>query len=104
MPLNFTAEPDLPLNVSYITSALPRWPDERLLSYFVHGVRFEVDMPLQIVLLPYLISFPNGFTSLQKEVRRMQSRGWFDIFAHLPYLPIRMICHGATPRKYEPDR
>eukprot|EP00965_Chrysotila_dentata_P060796 2014859-Pleurochrysis_carterae.AAC.1 len=37
-------------------------------------------MPLQIVLLPPLISFPNGFTSLQKEVRRMQSRGWFDIF------------------------
>eukprot|EP00965_Chrysotila_dentata_P025769 855797-Pleurochrysis_carterae.AAC.2 len=34
----------------------------------------------------------------------MQSRGWFDIFALLPYLPIRMICHGATPRKYEPDR
>eukprot|EP00965_Chrysotila_dentata_P107002 3535282-Pleurochrysis_carterae.AAC.1 len=67
MPLNFTAEPASPLNVSYITSSLPRWPDERMLSYPLHGVRFEVDMPLQIVLLPHLISFPNGFTSLQKE-------------------------------------
>eukprot|EP00965_Chrysotila_dentata_P007052 229829-Pleurochrysis_carterae.AAC.1 len=42
MPLNFSAEPASPLNVSYITSALlPRWPDERMLSYLLHGVRFE---------------------------------------------------------------
>eukprot|EP00965_Chrysotila_dentata_P152292 5032697-Pleurochrysis_carterae.AAC.1 len=34
----------------------------------------------------------------------MRSRGWFDVFSHLPYLPIRTICHGATPRKFAPDR
>eukprot|EP00965_Chrysotila_dentata_P086737 2862979-Pleurochrysis_carterae.AAC.3 len=105
MPLNFTAEPASPLNVSYIAFALPHWPDAPMLSYLVHGVRFEVNMPLQsLVRFPHLISFPNGFTSLQKAVRRMQSRGWFGIFSHLPYLPIRMICQGATTRKYEPVR
>eukprot|EP00965_Chrysotila_dentata_P010058 327808-Pleurochrysis_carterae.AAC.1 len=37
MPLNFLAEPASPLNVSYVASALPQWPDARILSYLVHG-------------------------------------------------------------------
>eukprot|EP00965_Chrysotila_dentata_P092769 3063023-Pleurochrysis_carterae.AAC.2 len=98
MPLNFTACPASPLNVAFITTSLPEWLDARMLSYLTHGIRFEVDLPLQIVRFPHLISFPNGFASLQKEVRRMQSWGRFDIFSHLPHLPIRMICHGAKPR------
>eukprot|EP00965_Chrysotila_dentata_P165475 5464632-Pleurochrysis_carterae.AAC.1 len=104
MPPNFTAGPASPHNLPYITASLPKWPNARMLGYLAHGVRFEVDLPLQIVLFPHLISFPNGSSSLQKEVRRMQSRGWFDIFSTLPYLSICMICHGATPRKFEPDR
>eukprot|EP00965_Chrysotila_dentata_P237534 6201971-Pleurochrysis_carterae.AAC.1 len=75
MPLNFTTGPASPLNLPYIRAFLPVWPDERMLSYLEHGARFEVDLPLQIVLLPHLISFPNGFSSLQQEVRRMQARG-----------------------------
>eukprot|EP00965_Chrysotila_dentata_P034241 1140408-Pleurochrysis_carterae.AAC.1 len=67
MPLNFTAGPASPLNLPYIWASLPVWPDERMLSHLEHGVRFEVDLPLQIVLLLHLISFPNGFSSLQKE-------------------------------------
>eukprot|EP00965_Chrysotila_dentata_P241916 6204567-Pleurochrysis_carterae.AAC.3 len=104
MPLNFTAGPASPLNVPYITSSLTEWPDARMISYLTHGVRFEVDLVLQLVLFPHLISFPNGFAFLQKEVRRMQSRSWFDIFCHLLYLPIQMICDGATPHKFEPNR
>eukprot|EP00965_Chrysotila_dentata_P163950 5412649-Pleurochrysis_carterae.AAC.1 len=64
MPLNFTSGPASPLNVPYIETSLPSWPDARMLGYTTHGVRFEVDLPLQIVLLPHLISFPNGFSSL----------------------------------------
>eukprot|EP00965_Chrysotila_dentata_P168282 5557067-Pleurochrysis_carterae.AAC.1 len=75
MPLYFTAGLASPLNLPYIRASLPVWTDERMLSYLGHGVRFEIDLPLQIVLLPHLISFPNGFSSLQKEVRRMQARG-----------------------------
>eukprot|EP00965_Chrysotila_dentata_P080766 2664827-Pleurochrysis_carterae.AAC.4 len=105
MPLlNFTACPASPLNLPYIEASLPEWPDARLLGYLAHVVRFEVDIPLQIALFPHFISFPNGFSSLQKEVRRMQTRDWFDIFSALPYLPIRMICPKATPHKFEPDR
>eukprot|EP00965_Chrysotila_dentata_P026519 878736-Pleurochrysis_carterae.AAC.1 len=63
MPLNFTASPASPFNLQYIKASLPVWPDARMLGYLEHGVRFEVDLPLQIVLLPHLISFPNGFSS-----------------------------------------
>eukprot|EP00965_Chrysotila_dentata_P088810 2932348-Pleurochrysis_carterae.AAC.3 len=104
MPLNFASGPASPLDVDYITDSLLEWPDQRILSYLAHRVRFEVDLLLQTVLFPHLISFSNAFSSLQKKVRRMQSRGWFDIFSHLPYLPICMICHIATPRSFEPLR
>eukprot|EP00965_Chrysotila_dentata_P207760 6184311-Pleurochrysis_carterae.AAC.1 len=72
MPLNFTAGPASPLNVPYkISSAPSEWLDAHMISYLTHGVRFEVDLPLQIVLFLHLISFPNGFASLLKKVRRM---------------------------------
>eukprot|EP00965_Chrysotila_dentata_P218397 6190559-Pleurochrysis_carterae.AAC.1 len=59
MPLNFRVGPASPLNAPYITSSLPQWPDARKLSYPTHGVRSEVDLPLQIVrfLNPFFISF-----------------------------------------------
>jgi hypothetical protein len=82
------------------------WPDQRLLSYLVQGVRFEVDLPLQIVLFPHLVSIPPGFASLQKETRRMAllDGGWMRLFPRLPYLPIRCLAHGAVSRKLEQDR
>eukprot|EP00965_Chrysotila_dentata_P042613 1413708-Pleurochrysis_carterae.AAC.1 len=36
VPLNFTAGPASPLNVPYITSSLPEWPDARMISYLTH--------------------------------------------------------------------
>ena len=81
------------------------WPDQRLISYLAEGVRFEVNhgLPLQIVMFPHLQSMPPGFSSLQSEVRRMLGLPgrWCDIFTHIPFLPIRCVAHGATPRVYE---
>eukprot|EP00965_Chrysotila_dentata_P021843 723582-Pleurochrysis_carterae.AAC.1 len=37
MPLNFTTGPASSLNVPYITSSLPDWPDARMISYLTHG-------------------------------------------------------------------
>eukprot|EP00965_Chrysotila_dentata_P127679 4222075-Pleurochrysis_carterae.AAC.1 len=79
--------PVSPLTVPYVTSSLPEWPDARMISFLTHGVCFEADLPLQIVLFPHLISFPNGFASLKKKVRRMQSRA-----VGLTFSPTCRIC------------
>eukprot|EP00965_Chrysotila_dentata_P231108 6198161-Pleurochrysis_carterae.AAC.1 len=69
MPLNFTSGPASPLNVPYIEASLPEWPDARVLGCLsTHEVRFEVDLSLQIVPFSHFISFPDGLSSLQKEV------------------------------------
>eukprot|EP00965_Chrysotila_dentata_P120801 3995465-Pleurochrysis_carterae.AAC.2 len=51
-PLYSTFGSALPVDVAYITTCLPKWPDARILSYLTHKVRFEIDLPLQIVLFP----------------------------------------------------
>lgn len=48
-------------------------PDQALLSYLLEGVRLEADVELQIVLVPHLTSLPLGFSSVEKEIRRLQS-------------------------------
>jgi hypothetical protein len=107
-PLDFLAALHGRLDWQYAQLRVPDWPDARLFSYLRDGVRFETpDLPLQIALFPHLVSFPPGFVSLQKEVRRLSDVGgqaWFELFSSMPYLPIRAIPHGATPRKLEPDR
>ena len=87
-----------------------------MMSYLHEGVHFEFSMPLQIVLFPHLFSVWHGFESLQKEARRLSGtpekatgkisikEQWTELFARLPYLPIWILAHGATPRKLEPDR
>eukprot|EP00965_Chrysotila_dentata_P082169 2711780-Pleurochrysis_carterae.AAC.2 len=59
-PSTFTSGPASPLNVPYIAASLPAWPEARMLGYLTHGVRFEVDLPLQMVLFSHLISCLDG--------------------------------------------
>ena len=116
VPLAFSGELDRTMDHGLAKQEFPggwefgapgeQWPDQRLLSYLDYGVRFEVTLPLQIVLFPHLVSVPPGFASLQKETRRMAALdgGWMQIFVRIPYLPIRCLAHGAASRKLEKDR
>ena len=107
-PLDYDAPLHSQLDVAYARKTLPDWPDQRLFSYLELGAHFEFDMPLQMVLHPHLFSVWHGFPSLQKEARRLQGTSyktqWSELFAQVPFAPIWVLAHGATPRKLEPDR
>lgn len=91
LPLNFLAPPMSRLDLRYLHSFLLRheWPDKRLLQYLRQGVQFEADLPRRFVLLPHLESFPPGFASFQREIRRLSSPdlGWFALHPLPPFLP-----------------
>ena len=107
-PLDFSSKLHSQLDIDYVDKSLPDWPDQRLLAYLHDGVHFEFDMPLQWVLHPHLYSVWHGFSSLQKEARRLQGNSyetrWAELFARMPFAPMWLLPHGATPRKLEPDR
>jgi hypothetical protein len=45
-----------------------------------------------------------GFASVEKELRRLKGKGWYDFFADFPFYPMYLNGQGATARKLEPDR
>jgi hypothetical protein len=75
------------------------YPDQRLLSFLLEGVRFEADVELQTVLVPHLISLPKGFASVRKELYRLHDKDWYRFFDHLPFWPIYVNGQGAAARK-----
>ena len=107
-PLDFSSQLHSQLDVDYVESALPEWADQRLIAYLRGGAHFEFDMPLQTVFHPHLYSVWHGFSSLQKEARRLQGTSyetqWSEIFPRVPFMPMWLLAHGSTPRKLEPDR
>jgi hypothetical protein len=68
VPLDFTLPIETHLNVAYLAERLNDYPDQRLLSYLLEGVRLEADVELQTVLVPHLMSLPKGYASVRKEL------------------------------------
>ena len=66
---------------------LADYPDQRLLSNLVEGVRIEADVELNAVLMPHLESLPLGFASVAKELGRMAAPPlqWYWLNATPPY-------------------
>ncbi len=108
-PLNSELPPNSDLNAAYILeqfgpAGVSPWPDQELVSQVVNGVQFRAHMPLQIVMLPHLVSLPLGFTSVDKEVTDFVERGWYQRTLGLPFLPLRAMGQGAAARKSDPLR
>jgi hypothetical protein len=95
---------DTHLNLKVFKRELTGHPDKELLSFLEHGVSFKADLPYQLVLMPHLISLPQGYLAVQKEVYRLESLGFYGIFKHLAVLPCRVLPQGCTIRDLEPDR
>jgi hypothetical protein len=47
---------------------LKTWPDQDLLGFFIGGVDFRADLPLQIVLGPQLLSLSKAYPNAQKKL------------------------------------
>ena len=104
VPMDFSTAPNSDLNNDFIMESLSSWPDQELVGFLIDGVQFRANLPLQIVLGPHLSSLTNAWGSVDSEIVRLESLGYYDIFSALPFLPIRSVPQGSTPRKYEPDR
>ena len=104
VPLDYTLPIDSHLNLEYLRERLVDYPDQRLASYLLEGVRLEADVELQGVFVPHLMSLPKGFAAVRKELSRLEGKGWYVFTGHLPFWPIYLNGQGSTPRKYEPGR
>lgn len=101
---DFRAPISTHLNLDFLRARLSLYPDQTLLANLLEGVRLDADVELQTVLIPHLASLPLGFSSVEKELRRLHAKGWYDFFADFPFWPMYLNGQGATARKLEPDR
>ena len=101
VPLDFTLPIESGLDLEFIRERLRGYPDQRLISFLLEGVRFEADVELHAVLVAHLISLPKGFASVRKELYRLEGNGWYKFFDHLPFWPIYLNGQGAVSRKLE---
>ena len=92
------------LNRDTLARRLLFYPDQTLVANLLEGVRLDADVELQSVLIPHLASLPSGFASVEKELRRLHTLGWYDFFSDFPFWPMYLNGQGATARKLEPDR
>ena len=102
-PLDTHAPLEHTLNTDYFRRRLRDYPNQRILSFIVEGVRPRADVELQTVLVPHLMSLANGFDSVVKELKRMAAPelGWYSMHASFPFWPMYSLGEGAQPRKLE---
>ena len=103
VPLDFHAPLQHTLNVEYFQQRLADYPNQRILSFIVEGVRPIADVELQTVLVPHLMSLANGFESVVKELKRMAAPDlrWYSMHSNFPFWPMYSLGEGAQPRKLE---
>jgi len=74
--------------MDYLRTKLQGYPDQRLASNILQGIRLEADPELQLVLSPHLVSIGAGYDSVQDTVRELEGKDFYDFFDALPYMPI----------------
>jgi len=100
-PLDFSKPIDTHLNLRFLRKHLSDFPDQELLSFLLEGIQFKADLEAQIVLIPHLISLSHGYDSVKADLVKLAAKGWYGLFKHLPFLPIRCQPAGSVPRKLE---
>jgi hypothetical protein len=103
-PLDFDEPTTTHLNIDLIRTELEDFEDQELVSMLISGAQFKADVDYQIVILPHLASLPNGVLSVENELKRLGSLGWYAFYKDLPFVPYRCLPQGSTSRKHEPGR
>ena len=93
--LDYEEELSTDWNMAYLHKQLANYPDQRLASNLLQGIRLEADVPLMTVLCPHLVSVGPGYDSVQRTVRELHDLGFSDFFATLPFWPLLIIGQGA---------
>ena len=71
-------------DLDYLRDKLKGYPDQRLASNVLEGVRLEADLDLITVLCPQLVSIGIGHESVQKTVRELKKRHFYDFSRPFP--------------------
>ena len=78
--LDYSAAIDTDWNMDYLIPKLKDYPDQRLRSNVVEGIRLESDPELMAIFSPQLVSIGIGYGSVQKTVRELKELGFYDFF------------------------
>ena len=81
IPIDMSKASPSHLNLDFYLQQTQEYPDQELLSFLILGVRYKVDIPIQIVLQPHLQSFlPVQDKYLQESDRFLESPGVVSVF------------------------
>ena len=97
--LDFHQQMNTDFNLEYLRGRLRSYPDQRLASNILEGIRFEADLELTAVLSAQLISAGIGYESVQKTVRELEEMDFYDFFDNLPFWPIVVVAQGSVIKK-----
>jgi hypothetical protein len=104
VPLAYDTPSRSTLNADYFRQELDTYPNQRILGMIETGVIYQADVELHAVFVPHLASLPKGFRAVDKELRRLRAKEWYEYFSHPPFWPLYCNGQGSQARKLEPDR
>ena len=93
--LDYTTPISTDWNLNVLKRRFQGYPDQRLASNAVEGVRLEADVELVSVFNAQLSSIGAGYDSVQKTVRELRDMGFYDFFLQLAFWPIIVIGQGS---------
>ncbi|KAL3902680.1 MAG: hypothetical protein SGPRY_011966 [Prymnesium sp.] len=98
--LDYTAPINTNFNLPHLERLFSGYPDRRLASNVLEGIRLEADVEMQIVVHPNLVSvLGDGYDSVQDTVRELAGRGFYDLQRLLPFAPTYVIGQGSRIKK-----
>ena len=98
-PLDYEQPLRTKFNMNALRARLQDYPDQRLASNVLEGIRFEADVELHMVLTAHLHSIDEGFQSVQKTLRELSSMGFYDFFSAVPFMPMIIVGQGSNWKK-----
>lgn len=96
---DYTVALNTDFNLENLRRRFKGYPDQRLASNILEGVRLEADVELQVVLQPNNVKVGPGYSSVQKTVRELKELGFYDFHLDLPFVPINVVGQGSTRKK-----
>ena len=103
-PLDLQRPIETHLDLDFLTGYREDYPDQEIFGHLLYGVRLKAPGPHQIMLQPHMVSAVGRFDAIQKELERLQGKGWMEVAAALPFVPYSGIQQGTAERDLEPDR
>lgn len=86
-------------DLTHLRKRFRDYPDQRLASNILEGIRLEADVEHQIVLHPNLISVGRGYDSVQDTVRDLAAKGFYAMHDAMPFVPLYVIGQGSQIKK-----